>query len=338
MGPRKRAMAMMTGLLGASCTGPADTPPGPPPPPAAAETPLESVTNYARLLMVEHKPHTAFARYFAPNLIQHDPWIGDGSEGDHEFLEARREAEPGQHDALDQYVTVIHTILADGDLVAIKSHVFTSPVDPGREFVDMWQVKDGKFIEHWDVIQPLPVGGVNPRPVGCGVGLTYAAAKAVGDTVANPVCGAPDRSVDSAESRRIVLAYMALGQQPGKMEEAVNTYLAEDFVQHSPNIPPGRDGLIAYLAARGAARSADNRRSHIARVIADGDMVMVHRRVTSDSDPRGIAYIDLFRLRGGRIAEHWDVVQPIPEFSVSGRSMVDGPLEPGRYKGGPKPE
>jgi predicted SnoaL-like aldol condensation-catalyzing enzyme len=90
------------------------------------------------------------------------------------------------------------------------------------------------------------------------------------------------------------------------------------------------------MTARAASRAADNRTSHIARVIADGDLVLVHRRVTSDSDPRGTAYADLFRVRDGKVIEHWDVVQPIPDFSVSGRSMVDGPLEPGRYKGGPR--
>lgn len=76
-------------------------------------------------------------------------------------------------------------------------------------------------------------------------------------------------------------------------------------------------------------------------MIADGDMVLVHRRVTSDSNPTGQVMVDLFRLRDGKISEHWDVIQQIPEFSVSGRSMVgnaDDPLEPGRYHGGPLAE
>ncbi len=95
------------------------------------------------------------------------------------------------------------------------------------------------------------------------------------------------------------------------------------------------------MTERAEERAADMRTSTIARTLADGDLVMVHRRVTRASDPRGQAIIDLFRLRDGRIVEHWDVVQPIPEFSVSGRSMTGGPddpLEPGRYHGPPEAE
>jgi predicted SnoaL-like aldol condensation-catalyzing enzyme len=299
---------------------------------AATEEARAAITDYARLLMAERKATEAFAKYYAPGLIQHDPWIDDGGAADEEFLEARRKAEPDKYAPTEQFVTVVHTILAEGDLVAIKSHVFTSPTDQGRVFVDIWRLENGRFAEHWDVIQPL----AEERDVGCGAGATYKEAAALANTVAAPVCGAPDRAVDSALSRKLVLDYLAMGQQPGRLVEAIETYVAEDLKQHSARIPPSRQGLIDYMTARAAARAADNRASHIARVIADGDLVLVHRRVTTDSDPRGTAVADLFRVRDGRVIEHWDVVQPIPDFSVSGRAMVDGPLEPGRYKGGPR--
>jgi predicted SnoaL-like aldol condensation-catalyzing enzyme len=119
----------------------------------------------------------------------------------------------------------------------------------------------------------------------------------------------------------------------------METYLADDFVQHAGRIPQGKQGSIDYLASRSEARAKDRRTSHFARVIADGDLVLVHRLVTSDSDPRGTVFADLYRVRNGQVTEHWDVVQPVPEFSVSGRSMTGGPddpLEPGRTIGGPK--
>lgn len=303
------------------------------------ETSRTAITDYANLLMVAGLPDEAFRRYFGRDLIQHDPWIGDGNGGDQAFLEERREADPEQYDATEQYVNVVHNILADGDLVAIKSHVFTSAEDQGRIFVDIWRVENGQFVEHWDVIQPIDAERVSSGTVACGVGSTYAEAAMAGNTVLQPACGAPDASSDSAANRRIVRDYMELGQQPGMLIEAINTYVADDFTQHSARIPQGRQGLIDYMMPRLAARVADNRTSVFERVVADGDLVLVHRRVTSDSDPRGIAYIDLFRVRAGRITDHWDVVQQIPEFSVSGRSMTGGPdsvLEPGRYVGGPR--
>jgi predicted SnoaL-like aldol condensation-catalyzing enzyme len=285
-----------------------------------------AITDYARLLMIEHKPEDAFGKYYADLLIQHDPWIGDGGKGDVEFLKKRREENPDKYDSTDQYISVIHNILADGNLVAIKSHVFTSPQDHGREFVDIWRMENGKFAEHWDIIQPIAADYA--ATVGCGVGGTYEAAKAAGDTSAKPVCGGSDPKADKAANKKLVLDYMAMGYQPGKLEQAINTYLAENFVQHSGHIPPGRQGLIDYMKPKMAERAADHRTSKIERVIADGDLVLVHRLVTSDSDKRGAAYIDVFRVKNGKITDHWDIVQPTPVFSASGRSMTGGPDTP----------
>ena len=334
MSPWSRFIALALLALSACAGGrPTDAPP----PLSQTEQSRAAITGFARMMRDEHRPFDAFHRYFAPDLIQHDPWIADGNGGDTAFLEKRRAEQPDKYDATDQYASVIHNIMADGDLVAIKSHVFTSPADPGRVFVDIWRVRGGRFVEHWDVIQPIDHEPVNGGQVGCGKGITYAQAKALTGLVDNPACGAPDRSADGEASKRLVMAYLAMGQQPGRLEEAINTFLSDDFVQHSAHIPPGRQGLLDYMRPRAAARAAAHRTSHIARVLADGDLVLVHRRVTTDSDPRGIAYADLFRVRGGKVTDHWDVIQPIPAFSVSGRSLVDGPLEPGRYHGPPPP-
>ncbi len=133
----------------------------------------------------------------------------------------------------------------------------------------------------------------------------------------------------------MVKAYLAMGQEPGRGVEAVRTFLADDFIQHSQHIAPGKAGMEAYIAARAASGGAKGRVSHTARILADGDLVLVHRWVTTPDDPRGKAYADLFRVRGGKVVEHWDVIQPIPPFSVAGHGMVMGPLEPTRTAGSP---
>ena len=248
-----------------------------------------AVTDYARLLMIEHKPEEAFGKYYADLLIQHDPWIGDGGKGDAEFLRKRREAEPDKYGATEQYITVIHNILADGDLVVLKSHVFTAPTDKGREFVDIWRLENGKFAEHWDIIQPLTAEMV--ATVGCGFGGTYEAALKAGDTAAKPVCGSRDPESNSAASK---------------------------------------DAAIAYLQAKAGSGTG-----RIERVAADGDLVLVHRLVTGGSDKFGTVNADLMRVKDGKVVDHWNVTQPVPEFSASGRSMTGGPdtpLEPGRVK------
>jgi predicted SnoaL-like aldol condensation-catalyzing enzyme len=115
----------------------------------------------------------------------------------------------------------------------------------------------------------------------------------------------------------------------------VETYVADDFVQHSPHIPPGKAALADFFLKRASGSVSNGRTSFTARVLADGDFVLVHRRVTTTDNQRGTAYADLFRVRDGKVVEHWDVIQPIPPFSGAGRSMVSGPLEPDRQIGAP---
>lgn len=285
----RQLLLLLAGLALAACSAEQ-------PAQSQAESPRDAsraaITDYANLLMIEGKPEDAFGKYYADLLIQHDPWIADGGKGDVEFLKARREAEPEKYAATEQYVNVVHNILADDEFVVLKSHVFTSPTDKGREFVDIWRVENGKFVEHWDVIRPIDAS--TAKTLGCGFGASYDAATKAGNTVAKPVCGSPDPAADSAASEKVV-----------------------------------RDSLEAAGEA-----------AKIERVIADGDLVLVHRFATGNTDPHGTALADLFRVADGKIADRWSVVQPIPEFSASGRSMTggpDSPLEPGRVKRAPKP-
>jgi predicted SnoaL-like aldol condensation-catalyzing enzyme len=286
------------------------------------------VEGYAQLRRVDRQH--AWALYRIPDAIQHNPEIPEGAAQHEKFLAERRAAQPEQFLTPDKYVNIVDNILADGELVAIKSRLFTSPQDRGRTFVDIWRVQDGKLGEHWDVIQPTAESPLNPASMGCGAIASYA--EGLKADVSQPTCGPPGDPSHRAASLATVEAYLAMGQQPGRALEAVNRFIADDFLQHSPHIAPGKTGLADYLQARAGAAASSGRTSRIARVLADGDFVLVHRRVTTNADRRGVAYADLFRVRDGKIAEHWDVIQPIPPRSVSGRSMVEGELEPDRVR------
>jgi len=292
-----------------------------------------ALTDYAHLLMVKRDVVTAMGRYFAANLIQHDAEIGDGGHGDEDFLSNRRQQHPEQFLSEEQYHTVVDNLLADGDLVALKSHVYTNPRDPGRVFVDIWRVAGGTFVEHWDVVQPVPTAPQNDATSWCGGAGDWADADKVGDTVAHPGCGLSGPVAYRDAALGTVAAYTAMAQDPREAAEAVERYFADDFVQHSPDVAQGKAALVAYERSHADARLADDAKSAVARTIADGNLVLTHSRVTTNADPRGVARVDLYRVRAGKIVEHWDVVQPIPSFSLAGHSMVDGPLEPGRTVG-----
>ncbi|HTY94137.1 MAG TPA: nuclear transport factor 2 family protein [Steroidobacteraceae bacterium] len=289
------------------------------------------VEAYARMRIED--PQRAWQQFLSPDLIQHNPEIPEGIQAHEKFMADRRAAHPAQYLAPEQYANIIDNILADADLVAIKSRLYTAPQDKGRAFVDIWRVAGGKLVEHWDIIQPIPDSPVNPASMGCGPANSYAEGRKLIDTVAHPTCGAPGAAADRAAALATVKTYLDLGMQPGHEVESVRRFVAEDFVQHSPHIRPGKAGLEAYIGARAASGGNQGRVSTIARIIADGNLVLVHRRVTTPDNPRGIAYADLFRVRNGQVVEHWDVIQPIPPNSVAGRSMVMGPLEPDRQAG-----
>jgi predicted SnoaL-like aldol condensation-catalyzing enzyme len=62
-------------------------------------------------------------------------------------------------------------------------------------------------------------------------------------------------------------------------------------------------------------------RLDIRRVIADGDLVMTHSRLTFVPDGPDLALADIWRLDGGRIVEHWDVIQPVPAEAANNNGM-----------------
>jgi predicted SnoaL-like aldol condensation-catalyzing enzyme len=56
-------------------------------------------------------------------------------------------------------------------------------------------------------------------------------------------------------------------------------------------------------------------------VFADGDYVILHVHAVREPGTRGNAIVDIFRLEDGKIVEHWDVVQPIPEKAANANGM-----------------
>jgi predicted SnoaL-like aldol condensation-catalyzing enzyme len=86
--------------------------------------------------------------------------------------------------------------------------------------------------------------------------------------------------------------------------------LHEDFLSHNPGVRgPGRTAFGDYLRGSEWLHSST---VTVQRVLADADHVAVHTRIDTGQGA-GLATVDLFRVRDGRIAEHWDVVQQIPE-------------------------
>lgn len=101
--------------------------------------------------------------------------------------------------------------------------------------------------------------------------------------------------------------------------DAAAKYFGPHYIQHNPTAPDGIDGFRAFLGFLKEKFPAS--RSEIKRAFADGDYVIVHVHSKREPDTRGRAIVDIFRLENGKIVEHWDVVQEIPEKAANGNGM-----------------
>lgn len=100
---------------------------------------------------------------------------------------------------------------------------------------------------------------------------------------------------------------------------AASAYLGDKYIQHNPLAADGPAGLQAFLEF--AKANLGGFKVEFKRVLADGDFVIVHAHATNGPDDRGSAVMDIFRLEGGKVVEHWDVIQAIPETAQNSNTM-----------------
>jgi predicted SnoaL-like aldol condensation-catalyzing enzyme len=101
--------------------------------------------------------------------------------------------------------------------------------------------------------------------------------------------------------------------------DAASKHLGSRYIQHNPTAPDGKEGLKGFI---GFLRSKfPNAKSEIKRVFAEGDYVILHVHAVREPGTRGRAIIDIFRLENGKIVEHWDVAQDIPEKPANANGM-----------------
>ena len=106
----------------------------------------------------------------------------------------------------------------------------------------------------------------------------------------------------------------------GDVENAFRIYAGDPYRQHNPLIEDGVEGLRKFVAWM--LRQSSGRARRDKRVFADGDYVILHSHWRGLSDgPRGEAVVDIYRLEDGKVVEHWDVIQPIPETAANNNTM-----------------
>lgn len=101
--------------------------------------------------------------------------------------------------------------------------------------------------------------------------------------------------------------------------EAASKYIGNRYVQHNPLVADGPEGLKAFVNF--LKSDYPDAKSEIKRIFAEGDYVIIHVHSVRIPNTRGRAIFDLFKLENGKIVEHWDAIQEIPESSANANGM-----------------
>jgi predicted SnoaL-like aldol condensation-catalyzing enzyme len=176
----------------------------------------------------------------------------------------------------------------DGDFVF--THTDYNFFGPKIGF-DIFRFEDGKIVEHWDNLQEKP-----SRPNPSGHTMTDGPTE-------------PTEREKTEENKATVRSFVDDILVNGRLDKLSGYYDGDHYVQHNPQIADGVSGLGAALKAMADA-GVVMKYERVHRVLGEGNFVLV----VSEGSLAGAhtAFYDLFRVQGGKIAEHWDTIETIP--------------------------
>jgi predicted SnoaL-like aldol condensation-catalyzing enzyme len=217
----------------------------------------------------------------------------------------------------DAFVQVVTTVLQDngtkvenqrmlenGNFVAMHN-LWINAAPFGADTVVTFDIlrfdDNGKIAEHWDAIQPWESQTANGNTMIDG-------ASTISDL---------DKTEANKNLATSIIQDVLMGQNPSN----ITNYIAEDYIQHNPQIDNGLQGIIdavTYLT------SINNMFQYntIHKVIGEGNFVLTVSEGTWNGTSN--VFYDLFRMENGKAVEHWDVIQPVPTTGLANNNGMFG--------------
>ncbi len=235
--------------------------------------------------LIDKRDIGAVDRYWSPAYVEHSLQASGGLDG----LRRAASALPDgfRHEKV--------RLLGDGNLVAVHGIYHGIGPDPLAS-CDLWRVENGKIVEHWDGHQPW----VARNPSG------------------HSMTDGPTEVTEhgkTALSKKVVQGFVELIMMGGDRSQLPAFFEGDSFIQHNPVIADGVSGLGEAIQA--GVWAAVVQRCH--RIVADGEFVFTQAEGTLHDKPT--AFYDVFRVKDGKLAEHWDVVFTQPATLRHGNGL-----------------
>lgn len=210
--------------------------------------------------------------------VQHNPQTHEGGEGIADLF-----ARISKTDPKVKFVRVFE----DGDFAFAHNEYDFADVKIAFE---LFRFEDGRAVEHWDNLQPI--AGPNPS----GRSMIDGATEII--------------DLDKTEDNRVLVRNFAEGVLVGQQWAKMAAYVAENLIQHDPDLA---DGLAALRAALEGSDEMPRARSYdtVHRVFAEGNFVLCQCEGLKYDIHSGI--YDLYRIEEGKIVEHWSTIEAIPQ-------------------------
>ncbi|MEU9247202.1 nuclear transport factor 2 family protein [Streptomyces sp. NPDC048385] len=125
--------------------------------------------------------------------------------------------------------------------------------------------------------------------------------------------------MSAADNKALVTAFYEQAFNDYQPEAAATAHLGESYTQHNPEAQDGPGAFVGYV--HWLHGQFPDLRLDIKRVIAEGDLVVTHSNLHLKPADRGMAVADFWRVADGKIVEHWDVIQEVPEKSANDNTM-----------------
>ncbi|MEM1332805.1 MAG: nuclear transport factor 2 family protein [Actinomycetota bacterium] len=249
-------------------------------------TPLQNAISLYMEGIRDGNARAAVEKYTGDRYTQHSTGVRDGVEGFVEFFEPFLERNP------DRHIEIVRG-WQDGQHVFLQAHQVLNGGEAQWVTTDFFDTDDdGLIVEHWDVIAPFH--GDMPS------GRT---------SVDGPteVTDLDQTDANKAIVREMIEQVLMRGGDVSRAGE----FIASEYLQHNPDVADGLDAAMEMFTAPDRPLWYEE----IVLLVGAGNFVSTLCRATFDG--REYAQVDIFRLDGGKIVEHWDNAEPVPEDDVN---------------------